>query len=416
MTALQKIEDIALYNNESIREMEAQMKQMNEMLEIWEITGIHILEPHRCLIKKGTLQYSRTARSQTSDLKLWLFNDLIVYGQQLPLQNFSSLKMTRNVSSRFSFKDIPLLSCHVYSSLDEYRGEGNDEPLNEIAEGEEDDCPSPIDPSKSPSLRITNEVAEKRNSKQIDENAFLLESSQDTFLVIAASYEEKMEWLASIQEAQQSRQSCERHLEKADSNLLAPFWQPDISPICEICSISFTLFNRRHHCRACGRLVCHSCSPNSVLLKEFATYETSCTSQNSRSSTERCRVCCLCLKYLETIIPQSEKNSPAIIEPHDLQVLLISCSDLAKADLFSLSDPYVILNFQQFQYRSKMIPDNLNPVWNESFLFPYYRSGEDDSNFTLKLTVYDYDYLKADGKNNFSTAFIPCRPTRNHIY
>lgn len=59
LSALQQIEKIALNNNESIREMEKRMIQMNQMLDIWEITGIHTLEPHRTLIKEGTLTYSR---------------------------------------------------------------------------------------------------------------------------------------------------------------------------------------------------------------------------------------------------------------------------------------------------------------------------------------------------------------------
>lgn len=59
MLALQQIEKIALYNNESIREMDQKMIQMKQMLDIWEITGIHTLEPHRSLIKEGSLMYSR---------------------------------------------------------------------------------------------------------------------------------------------------------------------------------------------------------------------------------------------------------------------------------------------------------------------------------------------------------------------
>merc|ERR1719210_1791772 len=37
-------------------------------------------------------------------------------------------------------------------------------------------------------------------------------------------------------------------------------WRPN-STACEICSAKFTLFNRPHHCRACGSCVCKTCSP-----------------------------------------------------------------------------------------------------------------------------------------------------------
>jgi hypothetical protein len=29
---------------------------------------------------------------------------------------------------------------------------------------------------------------------------------------------------------------------------------------CMICRVGFTIFNRRHHCRECGKLICHGCS------------------------------------------------------------------------------------------------------------------------------------------------------------
>jgi growth factor-regulated tyrosine kinase substrate len=29
---------------------------------------------------------------------------------------------------------------------------------------------------------------------------------------------------------------------------------------CFKCKTTFTMFNRRHHCRGCGRIFCHACS------------------------------------------------------------------------------------------------------------------------------------------------------------
>ncbi|OBA15045.1 uncharacterized protein OGAPODRAFT_16891 [Ogataea polymorpha] len=40
-----------------------------------------------------------------------------------------------------------------------------------------------------------------------------------------------------------------------------PLWQPDESAReCPFCHRKFTFFNRRHHCRKCGRVVCGDCS------------------------------------------------------------------------------------------------------------------------------------------------------------
>lgn len=42
----------------------------------------------------------------------------------------------------------------------------------------------------------------------------------------------------------------------------------DISE-CLICTSPFSAFNRRHHCRSCGGIVCADCSDNEVVIEEF---------------------------------------------------------------------------------------------------------------------------------------------------
>ncbi len=44
-------------------------------------------------------------------------------------------------------------------------------------------------------------------------------------------------------------------------------WTPDNArTTCQICNENFGLFNRKHHCRCCGSLVCGSCSPNTRIV------------------------------------------------------------------------------------------------------------------------------------------------------
>ncbi|KAF8933528.1 hypothetical protein BGZ58_006280 [Dissophora ornata] len=52
-------------------------------------------------------------------------------------------------------------------------------------------------------------------------------------------------------------------------NYNAPVWVPDHSATrCMICSEEFgTIYRRKHHCRACGKVVCHSCSSRTILIK-----------------------------------------------------------------------------------------------------------------------------------------------------
>ena len=43
----------------------------------------------------------------------------------------------------------------------------------------------------------------------------------------------------------------------SDFGSIAPFWVPDTeAPVCMLCGVKFTMWKRRHHCRACGK-VCH---------------------------------------------------------------------------------------------------------------------------------------------------------------
>lgn len=39
-----------------------------------------------------------------------------------------------------------------------------------------------------------------------------------------------------------------------------------VSSSCEVCGCSFTLFNRKHHCRNCGAVVCDTCSRDKLLI------------------------------------------------------------------------------------------------------------------------------------------------------
>ncbi|KAJ8245318.1 hypothetical protein GJAV_G00269500 [Gymnothorax javanicus] len=48
----------------------------------------------------------------------------------------------------------------------------------------------------------------------------------------------------------------------------APIWIPDLrATMCMICTCEFTLTWRRHHCRACGKVVCQACSTHKHYLE-----------------------------------------------------------------------------------------------------------------------------------------------------
>eukprot|EP00026_Physarum_polycephalum_P014702 Phypoly_transcript_15249.p1 GENE.Phypoly_transcript_15249~~Phypoly_transcript_15249.p1 ORF type:complete len:257 (+),score=20.03 Phypoly_transcript_15249:98-868(+) len=45
---------------------------------------------------------------------------------------------------------------------------------------------------------------------------------------------------------------------------------------CALCAESFSLFNRKNHCMACGEIVCKNCSPQTVQLASYGTEQRVC--------------------------------------------------------------------------------------------------------------------------------------------
>lgn len=67
------------------------------------------------------------------------------------------------------------------------------------------------------------------------------------------------------------------------------FWMPDSScRVCYECDSQFTIFNRRHHCRLCGRVFCAKCTTNCVLTPSD---DHTC----GLGDHDRIRVCKFCL-------------------------------------------------------------------------------------------------------------------------
>ncbi|XP_037109746.1 FYVE, RhoGEF and PH domain-containing protein 6-like isoform X3 [Syngnathus acus] len=123
-----------------------------------------------------------------------------------------------------------------------------------------------------------------RPSQEACQNEFIVESVERSFILSASSASERDEWLRAISAAIDdytkkkitfiSGQSCDEvrasNATAASSSLgaKAPIWIPDPrATMCMICTCEFTLTWRRHHCRACGKVVCQSCSSNKQSLE-----------------------------------------------------------------------------------------------------------------------------------------------------
>ncbi|KAM3870531.1 FYVE, RhoGEF and PH domain-containing protein 6-like [Diretmus argenteus] len=119
-------------------------------------------------------------------------------------------------------------------------------------------------------------------SQEAYQNELNIESVERSFILSASSATERDEWLEAITTAisDYTRKKITfisgktpEEVELTDGRgaslgSKAPIWIPDPrATMCMICTCEFTLTWRRHHCRACGKVVCQSCSSNKHCLE-----------------------------------------------------------------------------------------------------------------------------------------------------
>lgn len=129
--------------------------------------------------------------------------------------------------------------------------------------------------------------AELKNS-QVEETEEEIANRELVFRVLsnrkvidfqASSVEEKEKWFEALSTAiKNAKEKKETFLPGgakevpvlAEDQLgkVAPVWVKDSAvSMCMECTMAFTALKRRHHCRACGRIVCSHCSGDKVSLE-----------------------------------------------------------------------------------------------------------------------------------------------------
>ena len=111
-----------------------------------------------------------------------------------------------------------------------------------------------------------------------------LTSTVRSFCVRANSIRERNSWLDALNTAIEDHNSRKATFVNNNScnsttsdnyqrieckmGMAPPIWVPDRRvTMCQKCTIEFTVLVRRHHCRACGQVVCSTCSGNKAPLK-----------------------------------------------------------------------------------------------------------------------------------------------------
>ncbi|XP_073328377.1 FYVE, RhoGEF and PH domain-containing protein 6-like [Pagrus major] len=152
-------------------------------------------------------------------------------------------------------------------------------------------------------------------SQEAYQNELNIESVERSFILSASSAAERDNWLEAISTAisDYTRKKISfipgMSLEEVELNYSddgaplgskAPIWIPDPrTTMCMICTCEFTLTWRRHHCRACGKVVCQSCSSNKHQLEYL--------------KNQLARVCDQCVLVLQQ--QKSEQALSAAVSP-----------------------------------------------------------------------------------------------------
>ena len=69
--------------------------------------------------------------------------------------------------------------------------------------------------------------------------------------------------------------------------------------------------------------------------------------------------------------------------PVVLFITIVSARGLPKTSGGVTSNPYIRINYGNLKYRTSTVPKSLQPIWNESFIFPF------DKNYDVKYSVFD---------------------------
>ncbi|GMS95691.1 hypothetical protein PENTCL1PPCAC_17866, partial [Pristionchus entomophagus] len=100
-------------------------------------------------------------------------------------------------------------------------------------------------------------------------NGWLIRTPSKSFAVYAATPTEKREWMMHME---RSVEDLLVKNKKSPPPTLAAVWVPDSEAVrCMSCGRTHFnfFFQRRHHCRACGNVVCRACSSHSLKISSL---------------------------------------------------------------------------------------------------------------------------------------------------
>ncbi|KAF2304224.1 hypothetical protein GH714_028660 [Hevea brasiliensis] len=140
------------------------------------------------------------------------------------------------------------------------------------------------------------------------------------------------------------------------ANVSRDFWMPDQScRVCYECDSQFTVFNRRHHCRLCGRVFCAKCTASSIPAP-------SDDPRTGSEDWERVRVCNYCFKQWQqgiTAVDNGTNVGSPGLSPSPSATSLVStksCCTFNSSSSTVGSNSYSTGAYQTLPYSSGLSP------------------------------------------------------------
>ncbi|EGG23445.1 pleckstrin domain-containing protein [Cavenderia fasciculata] len=146
-------------------------------------------------------------------------------------------------------------------------------------------------------MMLLNDVKIKDlKDKDSQKNAFqIISSTEKSFTVYSETQKEKTNWFQDFKLL--SLKIIDENVSHDLEGSEVAVWVPDKEASrCMFCNDQFTIINRRHHCRNCGKVVCGSCSPGKKLIQHV-------------KKSKPVRVCLFCFDYIALGEKEKERSS-----------------------------------------------------------------------------------------------------------
>ncbi|KAF9381446.1 hypothetical protein CPB97_007747 [Podila verticillata] len=285
-TAFRSMEQTANFVNETIRQHE----MFGEMVDLQsKITGFNerLLIPGRALLKRGNVWKICRRNVQLrmiilfSDCILWTspslnpLDDTLTFHRKVELENCTVIGVDGSDPTKNAFQIMsPDKSSQVYVDTPREKAAW----MEAIRKAKADfllaktTLKISITPMQSISAAATSFGAGLLRSGRETAGGLwspqLFNSDSRAFTFGGLSSDPDVGAISPMEGPHNATQARPQPLRVVE-NYNAPVWIPDQSANrCMICKEEFgTLFRRKHHCRACGKVVCHSCSSRTILIK-----------------------------------------------------------------------------------------------------------------------------------------------------